>query len=281
MNLVKLTTFLAMFILVGCGGNEAPAPSDEKPVIEDPNAGNNDAPKFNFKQEAENIALVPSPVETQKALEASGIDAKLADLIPSRDLDMALTESDHAAVRTGVVLADMLLTVKTAEKTNLLAYISRVRIGMDQLKGGKDIDKMLGDMEERVKADSVSRDELLREFDELSGAVIPELEFNGKNRVVPLIEAGTWLEGANLVARAVDASGNPAAGDVLLKQPAVVDYFIKYVKVEGSEKAPAVITKQLETSLNTLKGLAEKSEPFNAEDIAKVIEVTDGVLGLL
>ena len=117
---------------------------------------------------------------------------------------------------------------------------------------------MLGDMEERVKADSVTRDELLREFDELSGAVIPELEFNGKNRVVPLIEAGTWLEGANLVARAVDSSSNPAAADVLLKQPAVVDYFIKYVKVEGADKAPAVITEQLETALNTLKGLAEK-----------------------
>ena len=194
---------------------------------------------------------------------------------------MGLTDTDHAAVRTGVVLADMLLTVKTAKKEYLLAYINRVRVGMQQLEGGKDIDKMLGDMEERVKADSVTRDELLREFDELSGAVIPELEFNGKNRVVPLIEAGTWLEGANLVARAVDSSSNPAAADVLLKQPAVVDYFIKFVKVEGAYKAPAVITEQLETALNTLKGLAEKKEPFTAEDIAKVIEVTNGVLGLL
>jgi hypothetical protein len=281
MNLVRLSTLLAVFALVGCGGNEALTPSDADPKIEDPNAGVDDAPKFDFKQEAENIALVPSPVETQKALTAAGIDAKLADLIPSRDLNMALTDTDHAAVRTGVVLADMLLTVKTAEKSDLLAYISRVRVGMSQLEGGKDIDKMLRDIEERVKADSVTRDELLREFDELAGAVIPELEFNGKNRVVPLIEAGTWLEGANLVARAVEASGNAAAGDSLLKQPAVVAYFIKYVKVEGAEKAPAVITQQLETSLNTLKGLAEKTEPFNDEDIAKVIEVTNGVLELL
>jgi hypothetical protein len=280
MNLVRITPLLAAFALGACGGNESAPTPDAEPQIQDLSK-QDEPPKFNFKQEAENIALVPSPVETQKAMEASGIDAKLADLIPARDLDMGLTETDHAAVRTGVVLADMLLTVKTAKKEDLLAYINRVRVGMQQLEGGKDIDKMLGDMEERVKADSVTRDELLREFDELSGAVIPELEFNGKNRVVPLIEAGTWLEGANLVARAVDGSDNPGAGDTLLKQPAVVDYFIKYVKVEGAEKAPAVITEQLETALNTLKGLAEKKEPFTAEDIAQVIEVTNGVLGLL
>ena len=171
-----------------------------------------------FKQEAENIALAPSPVETQKAMEASGTDAKLADLIPrigtSTRVSPRLTTQRS---RTGVPLADMLLTVKTAKKDDPLAYIDRVRVGMQQLEGGKDIDKMLGDMEERVKADSVTRDELLREFDELSGAAGPELEFDGKNRVAPSPKPELGLRARMLVARAVDSSSNPAAADCLVE----------------------------------------------------------------
>ena len=40
-------------------------------------------------------------------------------------------------------------------------------------------------------------DELLRELDELSNAVIPELEFNGVARIVPLIQAG--IPAVNLI----------------------------------------------------------------------------------
>ena len=38
---------------------------------------------------------------------------------------------------------------------------------------------------------------------------------------------------------------------------------------------------KLISSLNTLKALAEKTEPLTAEDTDSVIQVTDGVLALL
>ena len=230
---------------------------------------------------ADNTALVPSPVETQRALEQAGIETTLSSLVKDHDFDMSNADTDHAAIRTGVVLADALLTVKTAESDALVARLSTLSTGMNQLGGGEDILTTLQDMKDRIQADAVTRQELLREFDELSGAVIPELEFNGQDRVVPLIQAGSWLEGANLVAKAVKAKGTPGSADSLLKQPAVVDYFIGYVANEGSDKAPEVVTQKLQSSLNTLKALAEKTEPLTAEDIESVIRVTDGVLALL
>ena len=81
MNLVRLTPLLALFALGACGGNETASTPDAEPKIEDLSKSD-EPPKFNFKQEAENIALV-LPVETQKAMVAS-TDAKLADLIPAR-----------------------------------------------------------------------------------------------------------------------------------------------------------------------------------------------------
>jgi hypothetical protein len=225
--------------------------------------------------------LVPSPVETQGALASAGIESKLADFIQPRQMQFDDQDIDDVAVRTGVVIADMLLTVKTASNEQLIERLERIKVGMKALNGGDDIGKTIDDLVERVKAGSVSRDELLKELDELSGAIIPELEFNGNNRVVPLIQAGSWLQGANLVAKACDAKGTPGAADGILKQPHVVDYFIEYVKGEGKEKAPAAVTEKLEASLATLKGLAAKPESLTADDIKTVIQVTEDVLALL
>jgi hypothetical protein len=227
------------------------------------------------------FTLVPSPIETQGALEAGGIDTKLADLITTRSFDLDDQDTDDVAVRTGVVIADMLLTVKTASDEQLVDRLGKIKTGMAVLKGGDDIAKTIDEIVDRVKAGAVNRDELLKELDELSGAIIPELEFNGVKRVVPLIQAGSWLEGANLVARACDAKGTPSAADGILKQPRVVQYFIDYVKGEGHDKAPAAVTEKLESSLTTLKALAEKPEGLTAEDIKQVIKVTEDVLALL
>jgi len=275
-----MTRWIALLgLLTACSGGTTEKPTPEptvEPVPETPEISPEE-----LKSTAETTALVPSPMETQRALEAAGIDTKLSSLVPAHDFDLDNGDLEQAAVRSGVFLADMMLTVKTADKDALIARLEAVRKGMSQLNGGKDINAILLDYKDSIKTDAIGREELLKEFDELSGAVIPELEFNGQERVVPLIEAGSWLEGANLMARAVKAKGKPDAADGLLKQPQVVAYFLKYVKEEGANKAPVQVAEKLEESLNALKGLSEKKEPFTAEDIDQVIEVTSNVLALL
>lgn len=270
-------------LLVACSGEVAPPPPKPVPQAPAPSA-NPETPRVDAKALAadhDKIALVPSPVETQKALEASGIDTKLATLIKKHEFDMAAAGTDHAAVRTGVVLADLLLTTKSASKDELVHRLKQIDKGMEQLGGGADISSTLRDYAERIQTDAVTRDELLKEFDELSGVVIPELEFNGQDRVVPLIEAGSWLEGANLVARALKTADKKDAAEKLLKAPSVVDYFIKYVKTEGAQKAPEAVTKKLEEALGTLKTLAEKPTPLDDADLDKIIQVTEDVMTLL
>lgn len=283
-----MTRWIALTVLLAaCSGgtpekpDHAPDEHHEKPA-EKPHAEHPETPALDvaaLKASAEDVALVPSPVETERALTAAGVETQLATLIPKHTFDLEQSDLDHAAVRSGVLLGDLLLTVKTAEKAQLVERLEAVRKGMKQLEGGDDIDKTLADYVESINADAIGRDELLKEFDELSGAIIPELEFNGKERVVPLIQAGSWLEGANLVAQAVKAKGTPSAADGLLKQPAVVAYFQKYVKTEA--EAPPQVNKTLDASLQTLHDLAEKKEPLTAEDIDTVIKTTSDVLGLL
>jgi hypothetical protein len=270
--------------VTACSGGEPKPPEPVEPEPAEAAPVNPETPPVtpqDLEASNEKVALVPSPMETQKALEASGIQTQLATLIPKHQFDMATSDTDQAAIRTGVVLADLLLTTKGATKEDIVARLEAIGTGMEQLGGGPDIQATLKDFADRVKTDAVSRDELLKEFDELSGVVIPELEFNGQDRIVPLIEAGSWLEGANLVSKAIKAASDRSAAEKLLKAPTVVDYFIKYVRTEGAEKAPAAVTKKLEEALMTLKGLAEKTEPLTDEDIDTVIRVTDDVLALM
>ncbi|MEM6929927.1 MAG: hypothetical protein AAF602_23520, partial [Myxococcota bacterium] len=114
-------------------------------------------------------------------------------------------------------------------------------------------------------------------------AIIPELEFNGNERVVPLISAGSWLEGTHLVARALTAVPADQRGDAdkILKAPAVVEYFQQYVTEEGADKAPEPVAAQLKATLAELSGLAGKAEPLTDDELAKVAKTTGDVLSLL
>jgi len=271
---------IATLALAACGGGDKPAETPPAPVA----PANPDTPKLDaasLASSAEKVGLVPSVTETQKALNASGIEGQLASKIVKRSFDLSSEKDlDRVAVRTGVILADMLLTIKTATKEELVANLDAVGVGMKQLSGGSDIQATIEDIKGRLQSDAITRDELVQEADELSGALIPELEFNGRKRTVPLIQAGSWLEGANLVAKSTPAD-KPAAAQGLLKQPKVVDYFIEYVKGEGAEKTPEGVADKLLASLETLKGIADKADPLTGEDIAAIIKVTDDVLALL
>lgn len=279
---------MRIFVALALGGtacNPSPAPSEpaEDAAVEAPENPEIAAdPAPTDPDEAQRRALVPSVLETDKAMRAAGVDKELSTLVVSRPFDLSADAPDRAAVRTGVVLADLLLTVKSSDKERTLDQLSTIRTGMKQLDAGSDIDVTLVDLETRIKAGAVTPDELVVEFDELSGAVIPELEFNGNARAVPLISAGSWLEGTHLVAKALQAvpADKRADAEKLLKAPSVVDYFAEFVAGEANT-APEPVSAQLKTTLATLERLATKAEPLSDEELQQIVKSTGDVLGLL
>lgn len=275
-----IAALVALAALAACSGSEqeevATPPVEAEQVKLEPATLSVEQ----LNKSADNIALVPSPAEMQKALDAAGIQSKLGEKVPDRSLKMDVPNKDQVAVRTGVILADLLLTVKTAEKEKLAKQLQDIKAGMEQLGAGSDIGATIQDIHDRVMNDSVSRDDLVKELDELSGAIIPEIEYEAGARSVPLIQAGSWLGGANLVAAAVVESGNyDKAGD-LLKQPAVVGYFQGYVKEEGQDKASGEVISQLEATLDTLAEICTH-ETLSEEDVKTIQSSTSSVLDLL
>ncbi len=271
----SLARWSLVALLVACSGGE----SSTRTVAPE-EAVQEEEPPPPPPAEAEGSSLVPSPTEMQETLSKAGIDQSLSELVTDRTLKTEGSDKRQVALRTGVVLADMLLTVKKSTNEVLIGQLDRIKTGMKQLDSGGDIAATIDDIKTRVKSEAVTRDELLVELDELSGVVIPELEFNGVEWVVPLISAGSWLEGSHLVARALQkAEDHQEAATKLLKVPQVVEYFQKYVETEA--EASAAVELQLKSTLGTLHGLATKPEPLASEDLKTVERVTNDLLSAL
>jgi hypothetical protein len=280
-NWIFLTTFL-----LACSSeqpqDDAPKKGDETTEVK--KADVKHAPKVLPKDlisKANQIALVPSPAEMQKSLQNAGIKSDLAELI-RKDLkiSMDVDNKDQVAVRVGVVMADLVLTIKTSDKTLKLDRLERLKSGFAKLGAGSDVAQTIDELAKNIENESVSNDDLLMQFDELSGVMVPELEYEAGEWVVPLIQAGSWLEGSYLVSSAIIKESQYSKASNLLRQPEVAEYFLKYVQREGKTKAPDAVVDQLEKTLLSLKDIANK-DLISEDDVKSIQSSTQKVLTLL
>jgi hypothetical protein len=217
----------------------------------------------------------------QKSLNNAGLASDLASLVPAdRNILMNVDSKDNLAVRTGVILADLVLTIKSATKESKIARLEKLKKGFEALGAGEDIQATISDLSTQITNDAIPMDDLLKEMDELSGVMVSELEYEAGDWVVPLIQAGSWLEGANLVSAAITKEEKFAVAGQLLKQPRVVEYFLKYVEREGGNKAPDQVVDKLKEVLNKLKVISEKPE-MTADDVKEINKSTSEVLSML
>lgn len=281
----KWFVYSILGLTIACSGGDTPV-VDEAPKKSEPTA--EAAPKkmksfdlAELQKAAEEVALVPSPAEMQKSLKNAGLTTDLAALVSAdRKIGMDVEDKDNLAVRTGVVLADLVLTVKTSSKDSKLERLEKLKAGFKALGAGDDIQATIADLSTQIKNDAINEDDLLKEMDELSGVMVSELEYEAGEWVVPLIQAGSWLEGANLVSAAIVKENKFDVAGQLLKQPRVVEYFLKYVEREGRSKAPDQVVTKLTEVLNGLKEIAEKPA-MSAEDVNAVNSSTSEVLSML
>lgn len=225
--------------------------------------------------------LVPSPVEMQKKMTDAGLQSELGRLVPTdRNIAVVVDDNDQTAIRTGVVMADLVLTVKKSNKEQILARLAKLKKGFIQLGAGGDITSTIEDFEKRVSSAEIKKTELLQEFDDMAAVMVPELEYEAGDWVVPLIQAGTWLEGANLVSKVMVQEGKYDSADKFFRQKEIVEYFISYVDREGKEKAPDGVVEILSDNLKALKNIAAKPKIQEA-DVKEIEKLTSNVLSLL
>lgn len=226
-----------------------------------------------------NKVLAPSPLKLEEEVRAAGVADALADLVPTSPAEVTTDDKDRIAVRTGVVLAYAVLGGKTTPKADFVAQLKSARAGMAGLGAGAGLLSTIDDSIKHVENDAASREDFLRELDQIVGYSVPEQGWGPDDRTGPLLQAGAWLAGTNVVARAIVRSGKAEAADKLLRHKDVADYFLGYVKAGGQEKAGPVAD-QLAATLTRMSEIAAKPT-LTVEDAASVADATDALLKLL
>ena len=226
--------------------------------------------------------LVPSPVEMQEKLVKAGLSGELGSFVTTpKDFRVVVgDDNDQTAIRTGIVMADLVLTVKSADKEAILLRLGKLKEGLDKLGGGADIHSTIEDFEQRVQSAEIKKSELLSEFDDMASIMVSELEYEAGDWVVPLIQAGTWLEGANLVSKAMIKEEKYDAANQFFRQKEIVEYFISYINREGKERAPEGVAITLIETLKELKQISGKPKLSEA-DVKKIEKLTSSVFALL
>merc|ERR1711907_347631 len=170
------------------------------------------------------VGLVPSPAEMQKALQKNDITDKLVESATScKDATFGENQNRNAVV-IGVIMADLALTLdgkaeKLEKKNEKTTCLNKMKEGFVKLKAGEDVPDAIDEMVNDINNEGVSPADLLTNFDEMSLILVPELEYSAGDWVVPLIQAGSWLKGSNLVSKAITKANKADTAGHLLKQP--------------------------------------------------------------
>lgn len=273
-----LSLFAALALSAGpvaCDRPSTPPPPETPQVAAPPPDVRFDPAEL--RQRATDEALVPSPAETQRALTNAGIGTSLVGLLGDRPIRVDVADKDEVAVRTGVVLARLVLSARDGSKEQIVGYIGQVKAGLSLLGAPEKVLATLDDLSARVANEATARDELVRELDDLAGLLIPEVEYAVGDRALPLLRAGAWLEGAWLVTGALQAEKRYDAADQLLRQPAVVAYFQGWLKNEGAQVAPAEVISDLNRALDTVQRATGGASIGEAE-VAAIHDAVGSVL---
>lgn len=231
------------------------------------------------------VGLVPPPAEMQKALANAGIQEKLSQSVTSCNRANFGANKDRAAVVTGVMMADLALTLDSKAKTienkdEKIVCLNKMKEGFTLLGAGQDIPDTIDELINMIQNGTSSPGEMLKDFDELALILVPELTYEAGEWVVPLIQAGSWLEGSNLVSKAITKAGKADTAGHLMQQPHVADYFLRYVKQTGPNKTSDTVNQKLVATLTQLKTIASKDK-ITADDMKTISASTDDVLSVL
>ena len=145
---------------------------------------------------------------------------------------------------------------------------------------GKGLLATIEDLISKTKTDAISRDDLLKEIEDIVGMSIPEEGVGKDDRTGPLLQAGAWLSGINLVCEAILKENRIDASDRLLRQKHVATYYLRYSETDGRSKAPIAMLETLQTALRSMQSISEKQN-ITKEDIETVRDQTATLLTMI
>jgi hypothetical protein len=269
-TLKPAAAILATFLGAGGCKPEPPPPKPAPPPSEKPAA-------VAGKKHVKKLWMVPHPSEIMQVMRSMDLAGKTSALVPIVAVDFKPMDGQRVAFNTGLLVADLVLSLEDAKGPELSTRLNNIRQGLAELGMGE---TQLGEMDKlsrRLAAGKTTSEELAAELDVLQGRLMDDVSQYSSPDALMGIQAGAWLRAVNVVATLLLNTGKAAEGAHLFAQPDLVEHFSTYLK-KNQDKA--VDNPALEASLPylaELKKIASKPE-LTAADVDAVQKATGSIL---
>ncbi|MCO4747210.1 MAG: hypothetical protein KC912_20600 [Proteobacteria bacterium] len=267
----NLWLFAPFALVMACGGTDTDASTADAPTPEPAaEAAPEPAADLGFK------VLAPSPLDLAAELKEAGVLDKI-EVPAARTSFDNLEDKDRVAFQTGMLFAHTVLGGETVERDAFIAQVKALREGMAALGTGKGLLATMDTAIEQVENDTASRSEFLEELDAQVGMSVPEEGWGPGDTTGPMLQAGAWLAGIELTARAIVAGENEAAADKLLKRPEVAEFFLKYIQEEEGAEKVGMMAGHVSASLTALKAVSDR-DAIGLEGASETATITGDLL---
>lgn len=272
-SLLLLMTLLSLTLYTSCGGEE---PANIEDEMFDETADTDAQPVLEIDPETLEaiITSIPTPVEMNVMIRASGAEYYGEILHPASDVDQ-YTTGYKKALNLGVYGAD-LGYLNIYEKTGTsIDYLKSIKDLSDELRIGQFFD--FAKLQE-LAADSENSDSLIyvstRNFNNMNRA----LREDKRGKVSVLIITGTFVEGLNIASQIVKNAPNDQIVEKIGEQKLTVSDLLLILELyEGDEEMAELIAdfKELKSEMDNVEIVITMGDPIATEvDGRLVIEET-------
>ncbi len=218
--------------------------------------------------------LIPTAAGLAEELGSSGLAPRVADLGSRISHDTDIVLASLASMRTGAEIGVLLLEASAAAPDVRSARLARIGDGFEVLDlDTGPLERLRADSKEPVEGGWPARIDTDR-------VLLASLAGQRGDGVLPLALAGGWLQALWLVARAAELEQSPDVAHALLHRPEVDAYFEAYLAHCAGERFPDATIDALDEGMTTIRDLAS-NDPMSADDVRRVRETAEGLLGMM
>ena len=220
---------------------------------------------------------VPNPSEIQNALKALGVSTDVSSLVTEKNFDFRPMDGPQIALNTGVVTADLVLTVDQASNEEIASRVDLIRQGLTELGANQELLDTATQFGERVRAGRLEKDAIVAELDAFQSSFLDGVERYSSTDAAVGLQAGAWVEAVHIISTTLASQDAAGSGAHIFRQPFVVEYFLNYIRANAEKAGDGTLLEGVVPAMEELHTITQK-EALTAEDVATIREKSGTIL---
>lgn len=225
-----MTAALLLAGLLGCSPPDEPLPTPVLPGASSSQRGFGTPTVPGVDVAPPSDPGVLSPSELYDLAVKAGVGEATVNAVPRRLYSMSAGSPELAAVRTGVVLADAILSASATNAHDILERMRLVEAGLVAMGADEERRGQAGAIRAELERDREVPGSLAVALNRLVERPPPTGAAETLILLTRLLQVGAWLATLDTLAAGMDGAGKPELAATLLSRPAEASYFLAWTR---------------------------------------------------